>query len=147
MEHELVADDMFMNNDDASSQASMNSFKYSTFQFCDPGHEDEHDGTERHKWTTLSYRGGGEEGEPANPVLNPPRMECSCGCRLGSGLGCPRLTRIRSCPHERRSQQLQRSMMLEEIYKYNRRFLNTVGTVENIGFRHPLRGGVCFPRV
>ncbi|XP_047175339.1 probable serine/threonine-protein kinase WNK5 [Vigna umbellata] len=141
-------DDMFMNNDDASSQASMNSFKCSTFQFCDPGHEDEHDGTERNKCTTLSCCGG-EEGEPrlANPVLNPPRMECSCGCRFGSGHGCPRLTRIRSCPHERRSLQLQRSMMLEEIYKYKRRFFNTIGAVENIGFRHPLRGGVCFPRV
>lgn len=137
-----------MNNDDASSQASMNSFKCSTFQFCDPCHEDEHDGTERNKCTTLSCRGG-EEGEPrlANPVLNPPRMECSCGCRFGSGHGCPRLTRIRSCPHERRSLQLQRSMMLEEIYKYKRRFFNTIGAVENIGFGHPLRGGVCFPRV
>ena len=137
LELELVADDMFMNNDDASSQASMNSFRYSTFQFCDPAHEDEHDGNERNKCTTLSYRGGGAEGEPV-----------SCGCRFGSGHGCPRLTRIRSCPHERRSRQLQRSMMLEEIYKYKRRFFNTVGAVENIGFRHPLRsGGVCFPRV
>ncbi|KAG4925386.1 putative serine/threonine-protein kinase WNK5 [Glycine soja] len=141
---EWPQDDPFM-NDDASSQASMNSFKCSSFQFCDPGHEDEHatptDGPERNKCTPLlSYRI--EEPEPnfTKPFnYYPPRMNSSCGCsRFGSSHACPRLTRIRSCPHERRSQQ-QRSMMLEEMYKYKRRFFNTVGAVENIGFQHPDR--------
>uniref|UniRef100_K7MTV0 non-specific serine/threonine protein kinase n=1 Tax=Glycine max TaxID=3847 RepID=K7MTV0_SOYBN len=141
---EWPQDDPFM-NDDASSQASMNSFKCSSFQFCDPGHEDEHatptDGPERKKCTPLlSYRI--EEPEPnfTKPFnYYPPRMNSSCGCsRFGSSHACPRLTRIRSCPHERRSQQ-QRSMMLEEMYKYKRRFFNTVGAVENIGFQHPDR--------
>lgn len=139
-QHSLLADDPFM-NDDASSQASMNSFKCSSFQFCDPGHEDEHatptDGPERKKCTPLlSYRI--EEPEPnfTKPFnYYPPRMNSSCGCtRFGSSHACPRLTRIRSCPHERRSQQqlLQRSMMLEEMYKYKRRFFNNVGAVENL---------------
>ncbi|RDX63426.1 putative serine/threonine-protein kinase WNK5, partial [Mucuna pruriens] len=140
---EWPQDDVLM-NDDASSQASMNSFKCSSFKFCDPSNEDEHgpiDVAERNKCTTLSYLGE-ESAEPsfAKPFYFP-RMDSSCGCRFGSSHGCPRLTRIRSCPHERRTQQqLQRSMMLEEIYKYKRRFFNTVGAVENIAFRHADRG-------
>lgn len=140
-QHWVLADDPFMVNDDASPQASLNSFKCSSFQFLDPGQEDEHaptDATERtKKCTPLSYRT--EEPEPnyTKPFnYCPPRMDsCSCGCsRFGSSHAYPRLTRIRSCPHERRSQQqlLQRSMMLEEMYKYKRRFFNNVGAVENL---------------
>ncbi|XP_029127921.1 probable serine/threonine-protein kinase WNK5 isoform X2 [Cajanus cajan] len=145
---EWPQDDQFV-NDDTSSQTSVNSFKCSTFQLCDPGNEDEHGLTtaidrsdQRNKCTALSYRGGEESAEAslARQFYYPTRMESSRGCMLGSSHACPRLTRIRSCPHERRSQQLQRSM-LEEIYKYKRRLFNTVGAVENIGFRHPVRGG------
>ncbi|KHN29517.1 Putative serine/threonine-protein kinase WNK5 [Glycine soja] len=60
---EWPQDDPFMVNDDASPQASLNSFKCSSFQFLDPGQEDEHaptDATERtKKCTPLSYPGSG----------------------------------------------------------------------------------------
>ncbi|TKY65695.1 serine/threonine-protein kinase WNK5 [Spatholobus suberectus] len=125
---EWPQDDLFTNDDASSDQASMNSFKCSTFQFCN---EDEH-----------APPAAVESAEPSFAKrFYYPRIDPSCGCRFGSSHGCPRLTRIRSCPHERRSLQLQRSMMLEEVYKYKRRLLATVGAVGNIGFRYPERGG------
>ncbi|KAK7340040.1 hypothetical protein VNO77_20732 [Canavalia gladiata] len=148
---EWPQDDVFV-NDDASSQSSMNSFKCSNFQFWDnedeqgPGPKVAVDGAEQNKCTG-SYRGGEAEDSFTKQFYQYPRMDSYCSCKYGSSRasGCARLTRIRSCPHERvRSQQLQRSLMLEEIYN-KRRMYNTVGAVENIGFRYPNRSG-CFPR-
>lgn len=137
-----LADDPFM-NEEASSETSTNSFKFSNFQFCEPCNEDEN-GAERKNYTTLPI-----EPNFAKPFYYPRRTESCCRCKLGSTSHvCPRLMRMRSCPHERRSQQqLQRSMMLDEIYKYKRRLFNTVAAVENIGFRYPEKSrGICFPR-
>ena len=134
------ADDVFM-NDDASSQSSMNSFKYSNFNYCD---KDDHDpilavgGEHRcctpqatNKFTRFCPR---EEIE-ANFItkqLSNLRMD-ACRCSGGSRHRCPRLTRMRSYV-DVRSQQLQRSLM-EEIHK--RRMFKTVGAIENIGFQQP----------
>ncbi|KAL2330584.1 hypothetical protein Fmac_018165 [Flemingia macrophylla] len=111
-----------LGNDDSRSNTSMNSFKCSSFQFC-----------EEEQCARDELRGEASLAK-AKEFYWRTRMESSSGWRS------PRLTRIRSCPHERRSQQLQRSMMLEEINKYKRRLFNTVGAVENIGFRYPERG-------
>ncbi|XP_027349018.1 probable serine/threonine-protein kinase WNK5 isoform X2 [Abrus precatorius] len=144
---EWPQDDLFM-NDDTGSQSSMNSLKCSNFQYCEPAHNEDEPGP------TVAV----ERGEPnkctrkhaaatsfTKQFQYPTRVD-PCSCRCGSSQGCARLTRIRSCPHERRSQLLQRSLMLEEMYKYKRRLYNTVGAVENIGFRHPERTACLIPR-
>lgn len=149
-------------NDDASSQSSMNSYKCSNFQNYDPGNnnnEDEHGpitavdeaaGAEQKKLkctrSSNSSPGGEEGGEASNFTKQfryPTKMDSSCGsCRCG-GWG-RRLTRNRSSVEERRSLQLQRSLLMEEMYKYKRRMFNTVGAIEGIGFQHPDRGHGCY---
>lgn len=117
------AEDLF-GNDDASSQSSLNSFKFSNLSYCS-GNEDDHD---------LSIIRGGE------PICNIAKARKSTTTRFcpedrrkyGSNLP-PKLTRMRSLV-DVRSQLLHRSLV-EEINK--RRLFNTVGAIENIGFQEP----------
>ena len=107
------AEDLFV-NDDASSQSSLNSFKYSNISYCS-GNEDDHD---------LS-------------IINAKARKSTRFCpadrrKCGSNLP-PKLTRMRSLV-DVRSQLLHRSLV-EEINK--RRLFKTVGAIENIGFQEP----------
>ncbi|KAJ1375831.1 Serine/threonine-protein kinase, active site [Sesbania bispinosa] len=145
---EWPQDDHLLMNDDASSLSSMNSIKCSNIQYCDSSNEDEQgtivvDGAENNKKCTKPCHK--EEGEVSNFTKQLCYMTMnSCSCRYGgSSHGWPRLTKVRSCLDERRSQQLLRSQLLE-MYKYKRRMFNTVGATEGIGFQHPDKGG-CFP--
>ncbi|XLR20069.1 hypothetical protein HN51_066809 [Arachis hypogaea] len=143
-------------NDDASSLSSMNSIKCSNVQYCDNSssrNEEENENNNNVPTTTKVLKGHFDEGlfEEAsytNKQLCNPRMgnthnnknHCMCN-NNGHGHGWPRLTRIQSCVEERRTQHLQRLIMLEEMCNFKN---NTVGTMENIGFLNLERGRRCF---
>lgn len=107
------AEDNLFVNDDASSQSSLNSFKYSNLSYCS-GNEDDHD---------LSI---------IAKARNTTRFCPADRRNYGSNLA-PKLTRMRSLV-DVRSQLLHRSLV-EEINK--RRLFKTVGAIENIGFQEP----------
>lgn len=115
--------------DDASSESSMNSFKYANMNHCElVGVEDEHEAN--YKCSRFC---------PAQEMEANYSKQMSYG--RTTGFSCRRcgdhrpasLTRMRSYV-DVRSQQLQRSLM-EEIHK--RRMFKTVGAIENIGFQDP----------
>ena len=160
---EQFADDPLSMNDDASSLSSMNSYKCSNVQYCDnSGNEDENGPTlvdggseplcytqkaNNKKCTTLLCPCDEElEASYTKQLCNPRMHPCNRICGGSSRHDWPRLTMIHSSVDERRSQQLQRLLILEEVYKYKRRMFNTVGAMENIGFQHPERGGGCYTR-
>ncbi|GAU35408.1 hypothetical protein TSUD_160590 [Trifolium subterraneum] len=67
-------------------------------------------------------------------------MDSYGGCRCGGGHGSShhnlsRKTKNRLNMDVHRSLQLQRSQLLEEVYK--RRMFNTISTMEGIGFQYP----------
>uniref|UniRef100_A0A2N9HLE2 non-specific serine/threonine protein kinase n=1 Tax=Fagus sylvatica TaxID=28930 RepID=A0A2N9HLE2_FAGSY len=138
--HDWRQEDLFI-NDDASSQSSLNSFKYSNLSYYS-GNEDDYD---------LCISRGGE------PVCNAKAptytrfcptdkmranhynqySELQLGSRRNYGSNLPqKLTRNRSLV-DARSQLLHRAVM-DEINK--RRVFKTVAAVENIGFQEPSKG-------
>ncbi|KAK4268444.1 hypothetical protein QN277_025101 [Acacia crassicarpa] len=123
-----LQDDVF--RDDASSESSMNSFKYMSINHCDMGNEDEHDAN--YKCSRFCPAKEMEANYSSKQISYQRTMDCCRRCSTtdhwpGS------LTRMRSYV-DVRSQQLQRSLM-EEIHK--RRMFKTVGAIENIGFQDP----------
>ncbi|KAF5476388.1 hypothetical protein F2P56_008111 [Juglans regia] len=125
-----LQEDLFA-NDDASSQSSLNSFKYSNLSYYS-SNEDDYDS---------SITRGGEpicnigKGHISTTRFSPAERKSGNNCRhYDCHSNLPRkLTRIRSLV-DVRSQLLHRSLV-EEINK--RRLLKTVGAVENIGFQDP----------
>ncbi|MED6146967.1 putative serine/threonine-protein kinase wnk5 [Stylosanthes scabra] len=151
-------------NDDASSLSSMNSMtcsnvQYSSDKSSSSGNEENENNNNNNNvaaTTTVMKKSHFDQGlfeesshtnkQLCNPrmVLNPYNDKNCCMCNNNNGHG---LTRIhQSCMGERRSQQLQRLIMLEEMCmcKFKSRMFNTIGTMENIGFSHPLRARRCF---
>lgn len=123
----VQADDAFL-NDDASSESSVNSFKYSNVNLCEPGTEDDQQHDANYKCTRFCPPQELEANY--NKQTSNRRMDC-CGC--GHHGSSSRLTRMRSYM-DVRSQPLQRYLM-EDIHK--RRMFKTVGAIENIGFQDP----------
>ncbi|XP_031264579.1 probable serine/threonine-protein kinase WNK5 isoform X2 [Pistacia vera] len=121
-----------LNNDDASSNGSVNSLKYSNLDYHS-GNEEDFD---------LSHRGG----EPqcfarTNKTTRfcPTTRHKQCNEKINSWRACgsnipqTKMSRIRSMV-DVRSQLLHRSLV-EEINK--RRLFKTVGAIENIGYHEP----------
>lgn len=135
----LADDDMFMNGD-ASSQSSMNSYKCSNFQYCHSVNEHTIVDGNKHnnKTSTRPHRAELDEANISKLQLGYSTKD-SCNFRCGaSSHGCSGQTKVRSYVDDRRSQQVQRSMILE---MYKNRNSNTIGGVEGIGFQPPKRGG------
>ncbi|XP_057435383.1 probable serine/threonine-protein kinase WNK5 isoform X2 [Lotus japonicus] len=132
-------DDMFMNGD-ASSQSSMNSYKCSNFQYCHSVNKHPIVDGNKHnnKTSTRPHRAELDEANISKLQLGYSTKD-SCNFRCGaSSHGCSGQTKVRSYVDDRRSQQVQRSMILE---MYKNRNSNTIGGVEGIGFQPPKRGG------
>ncbi|CAJ2670968.1 unnamed protein product [Trifolium pratense] len=134
--------DLFI-NDDGSSPSSMNSYKCSNIQY----HEDEHcptiveEAIFKHNNQNCTRSCQIEEGKTSNFTKQflYPKMDSCGGCRCGGGHGSShhklsRITKNRLNIDEHRSLQLQRSQLLE-VYK--RRMINTIATMEGIGFQYP----------
>ncbi|KAK2361326.1 putative serine/threonine-protein kinase WNK5 [Trifolium repens] len=131
-------------NDDGSSPSSMNSYKCSNIQY----HEDEHcptileEARAKHNNLKCTRSCQIEEGETYNFTKQflHPKMDSCGGCRCGGGHGSShhklsRKTKNRLNIDDHRSLQLQRSQLLEEVYR--RQMFNTIATMEGIGFQYP----------
>lgn len=132
--HDWFEGELFI-DDDASSQSSLNSFKYSTWNYSS-GNEDDYDASLREVPSGFGKIHKSTRFCPAES-LSAKQYEHR-NARLDSGGCCSsnpqrKLTRIRS-QVDVRSQLLHRSL-LEEINK--RRLFKTVGAVENIGYHEP----------
>lgn len=124
------AEDLFA-NDDASSQSSLNSYKYSNLSYCS-SNEDDYDSSITRGGEPIGNNIG--KGHISTTRFSPAERKSGNHCKHYDDSNLPRkLTRIRSMV-DVRSQLLHRSLM-EEINK--RRLLKTVGAVENIGFQDP----------
>ncbi|XP_015950565.1 probable serine/threonine-protein kinase WNK5 [Arachis duranensis] len=136
LSHDLPQDDPLM-NDDASSQSSLDSFKYSHLHYLDASNEDnDHVSTLltiNNKCTRFCPREEVVEADFTNQFCNMRMDPCSRYHKAMVGHGFPRLTRIQSYVDVRR-QQIQTSLV-EEIHK--RRMFKTVNAIENIGFQNP----------
>ncbi|KAG7965293.1 hypothetical protein I3843_09G215700 [Carya illinoinensis] len=122
-------EDLFA-NDDASSQSSLNSFKYSNLSYYS-SNEVDYDSSITRGCEPICNIG---KGHICTTRFSPAERKSGNNCRHYDGSNLPRkLTRIRSLV-DVRSQLLHRSLV-EEINK--RRLLKTVGAVENIGFQDP----------
>lgn len=116
------ADDVFL--DDESSVSSMNSFKYSNINQCEPGIEDDQHDANYYKCTRFC---------PPSLQMNHHHQRAMDCCRCGDHGSSSPSSRVRSYV-DVRTQLLQRSLM-EELHK--RRLFKTVGAIENIGFQEP----------
>ncbi|MED6111157.1 putative serine/threonine-protein kinase wnk5 [Stylosanthes scabra] len=133
--HYWPQDDPLM-NDDASSQSSLDSFKYSHLHYCDASNE-ENDHVSNltinnNKCTRFCPREEVVGADFTNRICNM-RMDPCRYHKSMVGHGIRGLTRIQSYVDVRR-QQIQRSLV-EEIHK--RRMFKTVNAIENIGFQNP----------
>jgi hypothetical protein len=131
-------------NDDGSSPSSMNSYKCSNIQY----HQDEHcptileEARAKHNNLKCTRSCQIEEGETSNFTKQflYPKMDSCGGCRCGGSRGSSHhklssKTKNRLNMDEHRSLQLQRSQLLEEVYR--RQMFNTIATMEGIGFQYP----------
>lgn len=128
-------EDAFIKDDDASSQASLNSHNYSNLEYCSGNEIDFELSPKTRKHCNLiasnqhSTRFCPKENKSKNrhkqesPMLCTNQSYCSSSYR--------KLSRVKS-QVDIRSQLLHRSLV-EEIHK--RRIFKTVGAIENIGFK------------
>lgn len=125
-------------NDDASSQSSLNSFKYSNLSYYS-ANEDDYDSSTRRVGEPICNakaptctRFCPTDMMSANHSKQYGELQFDYGRNYGSKVP-QKLTRNRSLV-DARSELLRRAVM-EEINK--RRLFKTVGAVENIGFQEP----------
>lgn len=133
----LVNAEDLLGNDDASSNGSVSSFKYSSWDYHS-GNEDDYEFSHRAGEPLCIARATQKstrfcpEAAMNNDRCNSEDVNSRKACSSNSN-NHRKLSRIRSLV-DVRSQLLHRSLV-EEIHK--RRLFKTVGAIENIGFHEP----------